>query len=314
MNKEYEFTVFSPCYNSEKFIRRTFESLKNQTFKNFEWLVIDDCSSDATLDILNQLKQESEIKINLVKNNSNKMLAYNCNLAVTLAKGKFFIFLGHDDELVPSALQRFHEVWKNIPYDKKNELVGMMSNCQDEQGLFVHDELPEPPVITDFFNMYHNFGIKGEKCFCYLTEIIHKQNFSKVDKYVPENVLLMNISDQYKTYFFNENLRIYHTKHESFSNSLHAQDRIRYPIGMRYEKLQDLNRRAQKLKLKPIFFIKTIINFMRFTFHSNISANDSLREISSTSIQILAILLIPVSTLLYLNDKIKLKLALNEQR
>ena len=56
MNKEYEFTVFSPCYNSEKFIRRTFESLKNQTFKNFEWLVIDDCSSDATLDILNQLK------------------------------------------------------------------------------------------------------------------------------------------------------------------------------------------------------------------------------------------------------------------
>jgi len=313
MNKEYEFTVFSPCYNSEKFIKRTYESLKNQVFKDFEWLVIDDCSSDSTPNILNKLKQESKIQINLVKNNSNKMLAYNCNLAVTIAKGKFFIFLGHDDELVPSALQRFHEVWKNIPSDKKNELVGMMSNCQDEQGLFVHDELPEPPVITDFFNMYHNFGIKGEKCFCYKTEIMLKQNFSTVDKYVPENVLLMNISDQYKTYFFNENLRIYHTKHESFSNSLHAQDRIRYPIGMRYEKLQDLNRRAQKLKLTPIFFIKTIINFMRFTFHSNISTRDSLSEISLTSIKIFAILLIPVSTLLYLNDKIKLKLAVNEQ-
>ena len=312
MNKEYEFTVFSPCYNSEKFIRRTFESLKNQTFKNFEWLVIDDCSSDATLDILNQLKQESEITINLVKNNSNKMLAYNCNLAVTLAKGKFFIFLGHDDELVPLALQRFHEVWTNIPSYKKNNLVGMMSNCQDEQGFFVHDELPEPPVITDFFNIYHNFGIKGEKCFCYLTEIIYKQNFSKVDKYVPENVFLMNISDQYNTYFFNENLRIYHTKHESFSNSLHAQDRIRYPIGMRYEKLQDLNRRAQKLKQHPILFIKTIINFIRFTFHSDILVRHSLQEISSTTIKIIAIFLLPVSRLLYFNDKIRLKLSSND--
>ena len=312
MNKEYEFTVFSPCYNSERFIRRTYESLKNQAFKNFEWLVIDDCSSDRTLDILNQLKQESEIKINVVKNNSNKMLAYNCNLAVTLAKGKFFIFLGHDDELVPLALKRFYEVWKNIPSNEKNNLVGMMSNCQDEQGFFVHDELPEPPVITDFFNMYHNFGVKGEKCFCYLTEIIHKQNFSKVDKYVPENVFLMNISDQYSTYFFNENLRIYHTKHESFSNSLHAQDRIRYPIGMRYEKLQDLNRRAKKLKQHPILFVKTIINFIRFTFHSDILVRHSLQEISSTTIKIVAIFLLPVSRLLYFNDKIKLKLSTND--
>ena len=250
MNKEYEFTVFSPCYNSERFIRRTYESLKNQAFKNFEWLVIDDCSSDRTLNILNELKQESEIKINVVKNNSNKMLAYNCNLAVTLAKGKFFIFLGHDDELVPLALKRFYEVWKNIPSNEKNNLVGMMSNCQDEQGFFVHDELPEPPVITDFFNMYHNFGVKGEKCFCYLTEIIHKQNFSKVDKYVPENVFLMNISDQYSTYFFNENLRIYHTKHESFSNSLHAQDRIRYPIGMRYD-TETITVYTKQLPLEP---------------------------------------------------------------
>jgi|TARA_B110000305_G_scaffold33920_1_gene33398 glycosyltransferase involved in cell wall biosynthesis len=312
MNKEYEFTVFSPCYNSERFIRRTYESLKNQAFKNFEWLVIDDCSSDRTLNILNELKQESEIKINVVKNNSNKMLAYNCNLAVTLAKGKFFIFLGHDDELVPLALKRFYEVWKNIPSNEKNNLVGMMSNCQDEQGFFVHDELPEPPVITDFFNMYHNFGVKGEKCFCYLTEIIHKQNFSKVDKYVPENVFLMNISDQYSTYFFNENLRIYHTKHESFSNSLHAQDRIRYPIGMRYEKLQDLNRRAKKLKQHPILFVKTIINFIRFTFHSDILVRHSLQEISSTTIKIVAIFLLPVSRLLYFNDKIKLKLSTND--
>ena len=312
MNKEYEFTVFTPCYNSERFIRRTYESLKNQAFKNFEWLVIDDCSSDRTLNILNELKQESEIKINVVKNNSNKMLAYNCNLAVTLAKGKFFIFLGHDDELVPLALKRFYEVWENIPSSEKNNLVGMMSNCQDEQGFFVHDELPEHPVITDFFNMYHNFGIKGEKCFCYLTEIIHKQNFSKVDKYVPENVFLMNISDQYSTYFFNENLRIYHTKHESFSNSLHAQDRIRYPIGMRYEKLQDLNRRAKKLKQHPILFVKTIINFIRFTFHSDILVRHSLQEISSTTIKIVAIFLLPVSRLLYFNDKIKLKLSSND--
>jgi glycosyltransferase involved in cell wall biosynthesis len=304
MNKEFEFTIFTPCFNSEVFIERTFNSLSNQSFKSFEWLIIDDCSTDGTLKILNEIKAKSKIKIRIVKNSSNKMVSYNCNQAVTLAKGRFFIFLGHDDELVPNALERFHSVWANIPLIDKNGLVGMMSNCMDENGVFVHDELPNTPLITDFYDMYYNLGVKGEKCFCYLTDIIASQNFSTVDKYVPENVFLLDLSDNFNTYFFNENLRIYHIKHQSFSNALQAESRIKYPIGMRYAKLRDLNRRLKKLRKKPILLFKTIINFIRFTFHAKIFFWQSVSEITSPTIKYLSISLSPVAWLLYIKDKL----------
>ena len=304
MNKAFEFTIFTPCFNSEMFIERTFNSLNNQSFKNFEWLIIDDCSTDRTLKILNEIKAKSKIKMHIVRNLSNKMVSYNCNQAVTLAKGKFFIFLGHDDELVPDALERFSSVWANIPLNDKDGLVGMMSNCMDENGVSVHDELPKTPLITDFYNMYYNFGVKGEKCFCYLTDIIAGQNFSIVDKYVPENVFLLDLSDNFNTYFFDENLRIYHMKHQSFSNALQTESRIKYPLGMRYAKLRDLNRRSKKLRKKPILFFKTIINFIRFTFHAKIFFWQSVSEITSPTIKFLSILLSPVAWLLYIKDKL----------
>lgn len=65
-------------------------------------------------------------------------------------------------------------------------------------------------------------------------------------------------------------------------------------------------------KQHPILFVKTIINFIRFTFHSDILVRHSLQEISSTTIKIVAIFLLPVSRLLYFNDKIRLKLSSND--
>ena len=306
MSNRYEFTVFSPCYNSEKFIYRTYESLQNQQFKDFEWLVIEDQSTDQTKEILLEIKKKSDVNINLICNKKNKMLAYNCNLAVQMAQGKFFIFLGHDDELMPEALDRFYNIWKEIPSNKKNNLAGMMSNCKDEQGNFVDDELPDKPLITDFYNLYYNLGIRGEKCFCYLTDIIRQENFSTVDKYVPENVMLLNVSDSYETYFFNENLRIYHRNHGSFTNKLESVAGIKYSKGMRHAKLQDLNRRSHKMLKNPILFFKTLVNFNRFSLHSRISIGRSLVEINTNLLRISLIVCMPIAIIMFLKDIIKL--------
>ena len=307
MNNQYEFTVFTPCYNSEKFIYRAFQSLNNQTFKDFEWLVIDDFSSDGTKEIISGLQRTSELKINFICNEENKMLAYNSNLAVQQAKGKFFLFLGHDDELVSNALERFFQVWKSIPDTKKKNLVGMMSNCKDEHGNFVDDELPEPPMITDFYNLYYNLGIKGEKFFCYLTNLMKEKNFSVIDKYVPENVMLLGLSDQYDTYFFNENLRIYHRGHDSFTNDLESISRIKYPLGMRYAKLEDINRRTDKMIYQPALFLKTVVNYIRFGKHAEIFFRHTIRDIHNPLVKSLAILLSPIAIILYFRDRTKLK-------
>ena len=305
MHSKYKFTVFTSCYNSEKFIRRLYSSLKKQKFMNFEWLVVDDFSQDGTKKILESLKKEAPFDMRILYNTSNEMISFCCNLGVKNAQGQFFIFLDHDDELLPHSLERFNEVWENIKSDKKPKLAGMMSNCMDQYGNFVTDELPNSPCITDYYSMYYDMEVKGEKFFCYLTKVLQENNFSTVDRYVPENVLLLNISDSYDTYFFNENLRIYHINqenHMSLINKLADGWKIKFPIGMRYAKLQDLNRRSRKMLKNPGLFFKTIVNYARFSFHADIPIHKSLSEINSTTLKILIIIFIPIAKLLSIKD------------
>lgn len=301
-----KFTIFTPCFNSSNFIERTYQSLLKQTFTDFEWLVIDDCSSDDTYKLLRSFKKENEVNISLHKNEENLMLARTCNKAVEIARGEFFIFLGHDDELTKNALQRFNEVWESLTITDKNNLVGMMANCVDETGLFVDDQLPEEPIITDYFNIYYNHGIQGEKCFCYLTNKILEENFSTVDKYVPENVMLLNLSDKYDTYFFNENLRIYHREHISFSDEVVRLNSLKYSRGMMHAKQEDLNRRSKKLLDHRILFFKTMLNYLRFSMHSGINFLASLNRINSRLIRFFLIIIVPISFLVFIKDKVLL--------
>ena len=155
MEANYKFTVFTSCFNSEPFINRLYESLKAQSFLQFEWLIVDDCSEDSTREILKNIEKEAPFDVRIFYNESNQMIASCCNFAVSNARGQFFLFLDHDDELVPNALERFDQVWQNIEPDQKSKLVGMMSNCQDQHGNYVDDELPEPPLITDFYSLYY---------------------------------------------------------------------------------------------------------------------------------------------------------------
>ena len=90
MELNYKFTIFTACFNSEPFINRLYESLKAQSFTDFEWLIIDDCSQDATRDILELIKIDAPFDVRIFYNDSNKMIASCCNFAVKNALGEFF--------------------------------------------------------------------------------------------------------------------------------------------------------------------------------------------------------------------------------
>jgi hypothetical protein len=137
-----------------------------------------------------------------------------------------------------------------------------------------------------------------------------EHNFSTEDRYVPENVMLLNISDNYDTYFFNENLRIYHINqdnHESLADKLADGWKITFPKGMRYAKLEDINRRSHKMVYKPILFLKTLVNYARFGLHGEINFLQTINDIKNSFIKFLIILLMPVAIILYIQDRSKLK-------
>jgi glycosyltransferase involved in cell wall biosynthesis len=96
-----QITVALPVYNGEQYIAIAIKSVLTQTFSDFELLIIDNCSTDHTLEIIRTF---SDPRIRLIVNPKNLGMIGNWNLAVSLATGKYIKILSHDDLLAPSCL------------------------------------------------------------------------------------------------------------------------------------------------------------------------------------------------------------------
>lgn len=103
MNKNPKISVLMPAYNSEKYIADAIESIINQTFRDFEFIVFDDCSSDKTWDIITKYaRNDSRIKADL--NEHNLGIAGNRNKLISAARGKYIAWQDSDDISFPDRL------------------------------------------------------------------------------------------------------------------------------------------------------------------------------------------------------------------
>ena len=119
--KEY-LTIVTTTYNRGDLLQRCFQSLKEQTCKNFQWLVVDDGSTDNTEEILSKLKQEANFEIVYVKKkNGGKHTALNASHSYI--NGEFVTVVDSDDYLVKTAVEEILNTWKLY---RNNEQVGMV--------------------------------------------------------------------------------------------------------------------------------------------------------------------------------------------
>lgn len=103
----YEVTIGIPVYQAVDYIEKTMESALNQTYPNIEFLIVDDCGKDGSIDVVNRLKVEHP------RGNDIRILCNSCNLGVggtrnrilDEASGKFLFFLDSDDLIEPYAIQ-----------------------------------------------------------------------------------------------------------------------------------------------------------------------------------------------------------------
>jgi len=103
MEKQPLVSVIIPCYNGEKFIGEAIESVLNQTYQNWELIIIDDGSTDNSEDIVKKIITDSQIK--LIKHKYNKGIAKTKNTGIANAKGKYIAFLDQDDIWLNSKLE-----------------------------------------------------------------------------------------------------------------------------------------------------------------------------------------------------------------
>ena len=96
-------SIIMPSYNTASFISKTIESVLNQTYKNWELLIVDDCSTDDTDEIVSKYNDK---RIVYLKNEKNSGAAISRNRALRNAKGKWIAFLDSDDLWHPTKLEK----------------------------------------------------------------------------------------------------------------------------------------------------------------------------------------------------------------
>ncbi len=96
-------TVLMSTYNSQSTIKEAVDSILNQTLLNFEFIIIDDASTDNTLKIL---KEYRDSRIKIIENKENKGLGYNLNYGINISKGAYIARMDSDDISLPQRFQK----------------------------------------------------------------------------------------------------------------------------------------------------------------------------------------------------------------
>ena len=186
---QYTFTVFSPCYNCEKTVHRVYESLCAQTYRDFEWVALNDGSTDRTLDVLRKYQQEAGFPMQVIDVQPNRGKPHGLNRGVSAARGEFFLPLDGDDGCVKESLEVLLRSWQGIPKDRRSVFRGVVCHCKDEKGQRVGDSFPRSPWDVKNLDVTFRRRIEGEKWGFVRTDIMKAFPFPEVDHYVPESTV-----------------------------------------------------------------------------------------------------------------------------
>ena len=181
-------TIFTPTYNRAHTLPRLYESLKTQTSKNFEWLIVDDGSTDSTEQLVREFSAEERFEIRYIKQ-ENKGKHFAINHGLRLAKGEFFVNIDSDDYLVDHAIAEIEQL---IPLVEERKFAGFSFIHFADNIDFNAEEFGKKTWRkTQPYVWKH----KGEMMFCIKTEIYRKFPFPEFDgeKFCPESLVLRRI-------------------------------------------------------------------------------------------------------------------------
>lgn len=134
-----KFSIIIPCYNRFKLMDKCLESLENQTFRDFEVVIVDDCSTDGSYEKLEEYKKNSDLNIKLFKNSENVGPGKTRNYAIKKATGTFMLCLDSDDFIREDAL----EILNKISSEKQVDCILFNYNY-----ITKHNSIPKKSVIN----------------------------------------------------------------------------------------------------------------------------------------------------------------------
>lgn len=185
MQEEIWVTVICSCFNHEKYITKSLESVLNQSYKKIQLIVVDDFSADNSVPVIkNFIKDFPEIIF--IKNKSNLGLTKSVNNAIKLAQGDFFIDLAADDILLPNCVEIQLKTFQNSHY-KNLAIVYGNAELISEKGTHIsyyfdvdsHNKTIEKRPSGNIYTEV----ISNKTVICSVSSMVKKSVFEKLKGY-----------------------------------------------------------------------------------------------------------------------------------
>jgi glycosyltransferase involved in cell wall biosynthesis len=299
------FTIFTPTYNRAHTLHRAFESLAAQTLRDFEWIIVDDGSTDGTEELVAGWMKSPRFPMRYLRqNHGGKHIAHN--LALQSARGKFFTCLDSDDALPRDSLATLARVWDAIPESEQSSFCGVDGLCSDQHGHIVGDKYPRDPLDADMRERKYVYGPRGEKWGVVLTEIARRYPFPQVaiGKYLPEGIVWLDMAKRFKTRAVNEVVRIYYiddaepgvTTAIKRRLTAHAEGNWHYYIWL-------LNNDLEYFFSAPKPFVKAAVMLPAVAWITGRSLGAALRELHGRPAKSLVVMALPASVVIFALDR-----------
>lgn len=287
-------TVLTPSYNRGDLLKNLYQSLRDQIFDDFEWIVVDDGSTDSTCEIITHFKEDKKIIIKYIKqSNGGKHTAINAG--VKISTGELIIIVDSDDTLPKDSLLIINNQYLKIREDATvGGVCGLMAH-HDNIVIGNCNLLPQGNISS--IDMRFKYGFLGDVCEVFKTDVLREFPFPEIynEKFCPEDLVWNRIARKYTLYFFNQ-VVYYRDYLDGGLTSKIVKIRMKSPIASTicYGEMLDLD---IPIKSK----IKAAINYWRFYLCIK---NKSKAE---KKIAPLWICLLPVGLIFHIKDRLVAK-------
>ena len=263
-------TIFTPTFNRKVTLKRVYDSLIKQTNNNFEWLIIDDGSTDETEKIVKKWKNENLISLKYIKQ-LNKGKAKSINKSLAYTKTPLWVCLDSDDYFTENAVEIILSKYNLIKGN--NDICGMIALRSNENREPMNGvQIPKDLKITTQSNLRYNLKIAPEYAQIYKTSVIKDYLYPEIpgENYFPLSYMADKLDQKYKLLVIQEAIMIIEYQEDGITknNTKHV---VNNPIGQtifRHQQIRMSVNFLMKLKAAVIYNSSSILSRKRLQFQN----------------------------------------------
>lgn len=253
-------TILTPTYNRASLLPRLFDSLLRQTNKDFEWIVVDDGSTDDTREVVANLKEKcgGAFPMGYVyKVNGGKHMAIN--IGAERARGELLFIADSDDLLIDDALETVANSWHDISDDKSFAGIAGLDITMDTREV-IGSGLPQEHIDCNAIDIRYRHHVTGDMKEVFRTEVLREFPFPEFagERFCPEQLVWFRMARRYRLRYINKPIYIADYQPDGITAGI-TRARMRNPSAsmLTYAELTEC----------PVPFlvkVKAAINFWRF--------------------------------------------------